>query len=223
MVRAAFLSILINETRTPTDGIPRSSKRSGAGMALQVGYVGSSSHKQIVNEDPDSFIPGTLIRPLNTQSGLQYANPYAYMSVDKSLGSSNYEGLLSSITKRMGDMRGFGRTFFTLAYTYSKTLSDQDAYRTNISSYNQHQFYASSTINVPQRLVLSGGWELPFAHLWSSGPKRLTSGWSLFPIFSAQAGLPVDFQRWYQPNPNQPGPRRRWRSRPGAAGLGGRQ
>lgn len=178
----------------------------GAGMAMQVGYVGSSSHKQIVNEDLDSFIPGTLTRPLNTQPGLQYADAYAQMSVDKSLGSSNYEGLLTSLTKRMGDNHGFGTTFFTAAYTYSKTMSDQDAYRTNISSYNQHQFYAPSTINVPQRFVLSGGWELPFAHLWQSGPKRLTQGWSLYPIFSAQAGMPVDFSAGISQTSTNPGP-----------------
>ncbi len=178
----------------------------GAGMVAQVGYVGSSSHKQIVNEDPDSFIPGTLVRPLNTQPGLQYANAYAQMGVDKSLGSSNYEGLLTSITKRMGDTHGFGSTFFTLAYTYSKTMSDQDAYRTNISSYNQHQFYSLSTINVPQRVVLSGGWELPFAHLWQSGPKRLTSGWSLYPIFSTQSGMPVDFNSGISQTSSNPGP-----------------
>jgi outer membrane receptor protein involved in Fe transport len=178
----------------------------GAGMALQVGYVGSSSHKLIVNEDPDSFIPGTLIRPLNTQPGLQYTNPYSFMSVDKSLGSSNYEGLLTSITKRMGDSHGFGRTFFTLAYTYSKTMSDQDAYLQNISTYNQHQFYAPAVINIPQRLVLSGGWELPFAHLWEKGPKRLTSGWSLFPILSTQSGQPVDFSAGLTRTATNPGP-----------------
>jgi outer membrane receptor protein involved in Fe transport len=177
-----------------------------AGMALQVGYVGSSSHKLIVNEDPDSFVPGTLLRPLNLQPGLQYPDAYAQMSVDKSIGSANYEGLLTSLTKRMGDLHGFGSTFFTIAYTYSKTMSDQDAYRTNISSYNQHQFYAPSTINVPRRFVLSGGWELPFAHLWESGPKRLTTGWSLYPIFSTQAGMPVDFSAGISQTSTNPGP-----------------
>ncbi len=177
-----------------------------AGMALQVAYVGSSSHKQIVNEDPDSFIPGTTLRPYNLQPGLQYVNPYSYMSVDKSLGSSNYEGLLSSITKRMGDVHGFGRTFFTLAYTYSKTLSDQDAYLQQISSYNQHQFYAPAIYDVPRRLVLSGGWELPFDHLWAKGPKRLTTGWSLFPILTTQTGMPVDFSAGISRTPTKPGP-----------------
>jgi hypothetical protein len=177
----------------------------GAAMGLQVAYVGSSSHKQIVNVDADSFIPGTTLRPLNLQPGLQYPNAYAYGGVDKSLGSSNYEGLLTSVTKRVGDSR-FGEAFFTAAYTFSKVLSDQDAYLQNISAYNQHQFYAPAAYDVRHRLVISGGWELPFAHMWSSGPKRLTSGWSLYPIFSTQTGFPVDFNSGISRNPAIPGP-----------------
>ncbi len=177
-----------------------------AGMGLQVAYVGSSSHKLIVNEDPDSFIPGTTTRPLNTQPGLQYTNPYSYASVDKSIGSANYEGLLASITKRMGDSYGFGKTFFTAAYTYSNTMSDQDAYLQQISAYNQHQFYAPSIFDIRQRFVLSGGWELPFAHLMPKLPKAVTSGWSLFPILSTQTGLPVDFNAGLTRTATNPGP-----------------
>ena len=175
------------------------------GTALQVAYVGSSSHKQIVNVDGNSFILGTTLRPLNLQPGLQYPNAFAYMGVDKSLGSSNYEGLLTSITKRVGGSP-VGDTFFTLAYTFSKTLSDQDAYLQNISAYNQHQFYAPAAYDVSHRFVLSGGWELPFARTWSKGPKRLTSGWSLYPILTTQTGFPVDFNSGIARNPSVPGP-----------------
>jgi outer membrane receptor protein involved in Fe transport len=162
----------------------------GAGMAMQVAYVGSSSHKQVVNVEADPFIPGTTQRPLNLQPGLQYSNPFAYMSMDKSLGSSNYNGLLTSITKRIGNSI-VGETFFTAAYTFSKVLSDQDAYLQNISAYNQHQFYGPATYDTSHRFVLSGGWQLPFDRMWASGPKRLTGGWSLYPIFSTQTGFPV--------------------------------
>jgi outer membrane receptor protein involved in Fe transport len=177
----------------------------GAGMGLQVAYVGSSSHKQIVNVDADPFILGTTLRPLNLQPGLQYPNAFAYMGVDKSLGSSNYEGLLASVTKRVGGSV-IGDAFFTLAYTYAKVLSDQDAYLQNISAYNQHQFYAPAAYDVRQRLVLSGGWELPFARLWQRGPKRLLGGWSLYPILSTQTGFPVDFNSGIARNPSVPGP-----------------
>ena len=176
-----------------------------AGMAMQVAYVGSSSHRQIVNVEADPFILGTTERPLNLQPGLQYPNAFAYMSVDKSLGSSNYNGLLISITKRLGNSI-LGETFFTAAYTYSKVLSDQDAYLQAISAYNQHQFYAPAAYDTRQRFVLSGGWQLPLDRMWSSGPKRLTGGWSLYPIFSTQTGFPVDFSSGLSRNPSVPGP-----------------
>ena len=177
----------------------------GAGMGMQVAYVGSSSHKQIVNVEADPFVLGTTQRPLNLQPGLQYPNAFAYMSVDKSLGSSNYEGLLTSVTKRINNSR-FGETFFTAAYTFSKLLSDQDAYLQAVSAYNQHQFYAPGIYDVNHRFVLSGGWELPFDRMWSKGPKRLTGGWSLYPIFSTQTGFPVDFNSGLARSPSVPGP-----------------
>jgi hypothetical protein len=175
------------------------------GMALQVGYVGSSSHRQVVNVEDDPFILGTKQRVLNLQPGLQYPNAFSYMSVDKTIGDSNYEGLLTSITRRMSNSH-LGQTFFTAAYTFSKLLSDQDAYLQSISAYNVHQFYAPGAYDVRNRFVLSGGWELPFDRMWSKGPKRLTRGWSLYPIFSTQSGFPVDFSSGLSRNPNVPGP-----------------
>lgn len=90
-----------------------------------------------MNVDANSFIPGTTVRPLNLQSALQYPNAFAYASADKSLGSSNYEGLLASITKRVGGS-ALGETFFTVGYTYSKTLSDQDAFLTRFAGFSKN-------------------------------------------------------------------------------------
>jgi len=183
----------------------------GGGIAVEAAYVGSSSHRQIVSEDPNSFIQGTTIRPWNLQPGLQY--PGAFTSetgTSEAIGQSNYNGLVTSVTKRMGDTHGFGQTFFTLAYTYSKILSDQDTYSgpggQDISAYNVRQFYGPGSYDLRQRIVFSGGWELPFDHLWSSGPKRLTTGWSLFPILSWQTGFPVDFTAGLPPSLTVPGP-----------------
>ncbi len=177
------------------------------GFVLQAGYVGSSSHRQIVNQDIDPFIVGTTERPLNLQPGLQYPNAYTYMTLtDKSLGSSNYNALVSSVTKRLGDSRGVGKIFFTLSNTWSKTLSDADAYGSLVGAYNQHQFYGPANYDVRERLVLSGGWELPFANLLKSAPKRLTTGWSLYPIFYTQTGMPIDFSAGLVTSSTNPGP-----------------
>jgi hypothetical protein len=180
-------------------------------MVLEAAYVGNSSHRQIVSEDANSFIQGTTLRPWNLQPGIQFPDAYtAIPGVSQSRGHSNYNGLVTSLTKRMGDTHGFGSTFFTLAYTYSKTMSDQDTYSgpgsQDISAYNLRQFYAPAAYDMRHRIVFSGGWELPFAHLWESGPKRLTTGWSLFPIVSWQTGFPVDFTAGLPQSLTVPGP-----------------
>jgi len=183
----------------------------GAGLVAEAAYVGNSSHRQVVSVDADSFIRGTTIRPWNTQPGIQYPNAYtAEPGVSETAGDSNYNGLVTSITKRMGETRGFGSTFFTLSYTYGKILSDQDTYSgpgsQDVSAYNLKQFYAPAAYDIRHRIVFSGGWELPFARLWSSGPKRLTTGWSLFPILSWQTGFPVDFKAGLAQSLTVPGP-----------------
>jgi hypothetical protein len=53
---------------------------------------------------------------------------------------------------------------------------------------------------------LSGGWDLPFDSLWSSGPKALTRGWSLYPISSVRSGFPLDVNASVQAAPDKPDP-----------------
>ena len=182
-----------------------------AGIVLEAAYVGNSSHRQVVSVDADSFIQGTTIRPWNLQPGLQYADAFtAEPGVSETAGHSNYNGLVTSVTKRIGDTHGFGQTFFTLGYTYSKLLSDQDTYSgpgsEDVSAYNIRQFYGPGSYDLRQRVVLSGGWTIPFDHLWSSGPKRLTTGWSLYPILTWQTGFPVDFTAGLPQSLTVPGP-----------------
>jgi hypothetical protein len=183
----------------------------GGGVAAEAAYVGSSSHRQIVSIDANSFIRGTTIRPWNTQPGLQFPDAFSQeLGTSESIGHSNYNGLVTSVTKRMGDTHGFGATFFTFGYTFSKILSDQDTFSgpgtQDTSAYNVHQFYAPGAYDVSHRVVFSGGWELPFANLWPSGPKRLTTGWSLFPIVTWQTGFPVDFKAGLPQDLSVPGP-----------------
>jgi hypothetical protein len=47
---------------------------------------------------------------------------------------------------------------------------------------------------------------MPFARAWSNGPKRLTTGWSLYPIFFIQSGIPLDFTAGQHQHSSSPGP-----------------
>jgi len=77
-----------------------------------------------------------------------------------------------------------------------------------VPSYQPNLFRSSSDQDLRQRITFSGGWDMPFDHLWGSGPKRLTKGWSLFPVVTWRTGLPFDvFARLAERfTPNAEGP-----------------
>jgi len=176
------------------------------GLMAEVGYVGSSSHKLLTWLDKNPFIPGTANRILN--QGVSPGN-FGYITTFDGLNNANYNGLLASLTKRETDVRYLGQVFFTLAYTWSHNLDNGSGFNsrnTQIASYNHHVLYGNSDFNIPQRLTFSGGWELPFARAWSGGPKRLTTGWSLYPIVFAQSGIPLDVRAGLHQTQDNPGP-----------------
>ncbi len=165
------------------------------GFVAEISYAGNSSHKLTSLKDRNPIILGTATRVLNTQPGL--ANPDAFgilhYTIDN-VANANYNGLLASLTKRTSNWHSMGSTFFTIAYTYSRNIDNASGYLENSSAvpaYNPRLFRALSDLDVQQRFVLSGGWEVPFNELWKDGPKRLTSGWNLYPIFSANSGFPL--------------------------------
>jgi Carboxypeptidase regulatory-like domain/TonB dependent receptor/TonB-dependent Receptor Plug Domain len=176
------------------------------GLMAELGYVGSSSHKLLTWLDANPFIPGTTTRVLN--QGLASPN-FGYLTTFDGLNNANYNGLLASLTKRETDVRYLGQVFFTLAYTWSHNLDNGSGFNSRnaqIASYNHHQLYGNSDFDIRQRLTFSAGWDLPLAKAWASGPKRLTEGWSLYPIFFAQSGIPLDVLAGLHENQNIPGP-----------------
>jgi len=168
-------------------------------LAAELGYVGSSSHKFTANVDFDPFIPNNPngLRLQNFLNG--YTNPLApiYTSTVGTANAinGNYNGMVASLTKRMSDWHSLGSTFFTVAYTWSHLIDDGTGIFRNTSQvpyYNHHQFHGTGDNDVRDRLVISGGWTMPWDHLWSSGPSALTKGWTLYPIIVVQSGLPMD-------------------------------
>ena len=180
----------------------------------EVSYVASSSHGLTSLIDINPFKLGTTNRILNLgagdsscpdefQLGLQDpnnppANPtcsFAGLPEFRNVGKANYNSLQASLTRQAADSRFVGRTYFTLAYTFSHSIDNASGFRqrnSNVASYNPNLFRASSDQDVRNRITFSGGWDLPFDRMWSSGPKRLTQGWSLFPIVTWHTGFPFD-------------------------------
>jgi hypothetical protein len=154
---------------------------------------------------------------LNLQPGLQIPDAFGSMYTFGNFANANYNALIASITKRTGEIRGVGTVFFTASYTWAHNLNDADGFARNsnqVSYYGKRLTYASADADIRHRFVFSGGWDLPFAQLWPGGPKRLTGGWSLYPIVTAQSGLPVDVNAGLFSDNVTPGP-----SGDGAQGL----
>jgi Carboxypeptidase regulatory-like domain/TonB dependent receptor-like, beta-barrel/TonB-dependent Receptor Plug Domain len=177
---------------------------------LEVSYVGSSSHGLTSLIDVNPFVPGTTNRVLNLGAGdttcvdadgnsSSGADPNALCSFAslpefKNIANATYNALQASVTKQMSSSR-LGSTYFTFAYTFGHSIDNASGFRQRNSttpSFDPTEFRASSDQDIRHRITFSGGWDLPFDQMWTSGPKRLTQGWSLFPIVTWHTGQPYD-------------------------------
>jgi hypothetical protein len=186
-------------------------------MTMELNYVGSSSHGLTTLQDINPIILGTYDRPLNLTPGNSTCTEttgtcsFATVPEFKNLANANFNSLEASLTKQVTDTKFFGTTYFTLGFTYGHSIDNSSGFRNRnfqVPAYNSGQFRSSSDYDIRDRVVFSGGWDLPFDRHWESGPKRLTKGWSLYPIVSWRTGFPLDVNArlGYEYDYTQPGP-----------------
>jgi hypothetical protein len=168
---------------------------------FQASYVGSASRKLTALTDVNPFVLGTFDRVLNltpASSPCGATDPflcYASLHEFRNTSSASYNSLLASLQKQFSGTGIFGRSYFTLAYTYAHNIDNASGFENrnvSVPYYQPNLFRASSDMDVRNRIVFSGGWELPFEKAWQNGPKRLTQGWNVFPIVTWHSGLPLD-------------------------------
>ena len=171
----------------------------GHSVVAEVAYVGSASRGYTALQDSNPFVLGTSNRQFNvangSQVGSQLDKSYTYLDTFKNVTIQNYNSLQASLRKSNTHVEKIGTTYFQLSYTFSKNLDNVSGFRqrsAEVPSYYPNKFYALSDTNVPHRVVLSGGWDLPFEDYLGAAPKFLTKGWSLYPIASYQSGFPID-------------------------------
>ena len=177
-------------------------------LTVEASYVGSSSHKLTSLVDANPYVLGTLRRLFNTQPGTTNLS-YSYLDEFRNVANSSYNSLELSATKRVSETPFFGTSYFTLAYTYGHSIDNASGFRernSRVPFYNPKQFIASSDFDVRQRITFSGGWDLPFDRMWSSGPKRLVKGWSVYPIVTWRTGFPLDALAGFSRRRTRPGP-----------------
>jgi hypothetical protein len=181
-------------------------------MSVEASYVGSSSRKLTSLTDTDAFVLGTTSRTFNAQTGTRPNTRFSYLDTFRNLSNQSYNSLELQLRKQMTDNEHFawlGKTNFTLGYTYAHNIDNVSGFRqrdSRVPYYQPNLFRANSDFDIQQRFTFSGGWDLPFANMWQSGPKRLTQGWSLAPIVTVRTGFPLDVFAGLQRTRTKPGP-----------------
>jgi hypothetical protein len=147
-----------------------------------------------------------------TLRGLSANNNFGFLDTFENIGTANYNSLEASLQKRSSS-HSFGDTYFQLSYTYAHSSLDNTSgfwqkYCSQVPYKNYDTFRASFDFDIKHRIAFGGGWDLPFDRLWDSGRKRLTGGWSLYPIFTWRSGFPLNIQPFYTSGSttNEPGP-----------------
>jgi hypothetical protein len=158
----------------------------GSAAVLQVGYVGSASHKQAVMLNLNQNNTFNALFP-NVGSILQ----------ENSIGNSNYHSLQSTL--RMRSWRGLTAQF---AYTWAHALDDMTEYRGKIplDSFNLRNEYGNGDFDTRHNFNAFLTYDIPGS---SHGPKILTHGWQLSSVLSFHSGQPFNF-----PGPNTSGTQR---------------
>ena len=178
-------------------------------VTLETNYIGSVGRKLTDLVDTNPFILGTKNRVFNVQPGARPNTSFSFLDTFENVAYEYYNGLEVSLNKQTSNTRWLGTTYFTLAYTYSHAIDNASGFRerdSRVPFYNHDQFRASSDFDIRHRFVFSGGWDLPFANMWQSGPKRLTKGWSLYSIISDRTGFPLDVLAGLTRRMSRPGP-----------------
>ena len=177
-------------------------------LTAEASYVGSASHKLTTLVDANPFVLGTNHRLFNTQPGNDDFS-FSYLLEFRNAAKANYNSLQLSLNKQYSSTGFLGNTYFTLAYTWAHSIDNSSGFRnrnSQVPTYNANQFTADSDFDIRQRLTFSAGWDLPFDRAWSSGPSRLTKGWSLYPIVTWRTGFPLDIFAPFSASRSQAGP-----------------
>jgi Carboxypeptidase regulatory-like domain/TonB-dependent Receptor Plug Domain len=161
-----------------------------ADMVLETNYVGSSSHGMTSLKDVNPMVLGTYNRVLDSSC----LGCFGQLPEFQNVSNANYNALEASLSRQPKNSK-LGTAYFTFSYTYGHNLDNASGFQQRnygVPANDPGKFYASGDSDVRHRISFSGGWDLPFDRAWTSGPKRLTTGWSLYPIVTWRTGFPFD-------------------------------
>jgi hypothetical protein len=174
-------------------------------MLVQVGYVGTNSthlegtqniDQALLTVNPASSSASTFAGPTTAAANLNSRRPYlgfSSISLAQEIFVANYNALQVQLQRRLS--HGLQ---FQVAYTYSKTLTDDTGNGTfpgtgGTSGDASHpmQAYGPASFETPQRTVANFIWQIPGTRKGLAG--QFTNGWILSGVISLQSGQPMSF------------------------------
>jgi len=181
-------------------------------------YVGSLGRKLIASGETNFPVPSVMQQQLNNfgDTNPECARPLAACvdfiggpvlsgpNSDPFAFPTGVQQLLTNFSNGLSDSHEFQLTvdkrfskgfIFRAAYTLSKTIDLTSGFRARSSEYTDPLDYrldrALADFDTPQRLVISGLWELPFDRGVENGIlKKILGGWQFNAIASYQKGNP---------------------------------
>lgn len=162
----------------------------GKDTLVELDYIGSQSRKLPIRWNADDCsVAGSLICDQSVRPYKQF--PYIYMAANE--GSASYNAFVAKFQQQLKDMN------FVANYTWSKALTNTVQGGAPVGL-NQRGVCLScdkglAGFNVPQRLVLSGVWDLPVGKgkrflNTSSSLNQLVGGWTVNAIATFSQGNP---------------------------------
>jgi Carboxypeptidase regulatory-like domain/TonB dependent receptor-like, beta-barrel/TonB-dependent Receptor Plug Domain len=159
-------------------------------MALQVGYVTNNAVKLYASEWPNAFTPAD---PDLTFYSVATPGLAEFQLTDNHAHSTYHS--LQTVFRKQSPKAGLT---FQASYTFSKSIDNGTTVfngpATDSATLQQDPTCwscekARSSFDFPQRLVVNFTYQLPFGKA-AGAPKRLTQGWMILGIVSAQSGFP---------------------------------
>ncbi len=183
----------------------------GQHMMLSASYVGSESHHQLLVysnnpgnpalclslSQPNEVMPGTpTCGPFGEETTYYSASGQVYngtrVGLGPNFGNDDYIGTVANASFNALEvtLRYTTSTFSVLAgYTWSKSIDQASSISDPGDPYDLQATRALSAFDIPQNLVISFQYDLPFdkiAHI-----RGLTNGWQLTGIARFNSGFPV--------------------------------
>ena len=181
---------------------------------LEVAYTGLRAIRLVSRVNLNQIPWDVALAGRNLQTNRKFPNVNNAVGLDSATGRSAYDSLLLRFEKRFS----YGLNFLA-NYTFSKNMEingtgGSSSFNQNggttfpVDSWNLHNEKAAGALDVPQVIVLSGGYELPAGKgkRWLSNggaASYILGGWQANSIFYHRSGFTTDIRTTRIPAANQ--------------------